>query len=112
MEIAQRRGAHLDDVSYDEGVTPNPNLEPKEYQDEKRLLRVLTRAHSKPIVEVVPYNGKSDANVVLDWISDMEKLFEFESTLDNKKVKITVVCLKCEHTSMTHYIQNCSRMRS
>ena len=38
MEIVQRRGAHLEDVSDDEVVAPNTNLEPKEDQDEERLL--------------------------------------------------------------------------
>ena len=38
MEIAQMRGAHLEDVSDDEATTPNHNLEPKEDQDEERLL--------------------------------------------------------------------------
>ena len=66
MEITQRRGAHLDDVSDDEAVAPYhiPKLE--EDQDEERLLRVLSTKNSKPIVEVVPYDGKLDTNVVLD----------------------------------------------
>ena len=55
IEIAQRRGEHLDDVSDDEVVAPNPNLEPKEDQDEERLLRVLSRENSKPAVKVVPW---------------------------------------------------------
>ena len=64
VETSQRRGAHLDDVSDDEGVAPEPNLKPEE--DEVRLLRVLSRPNSKPIVEVVPYDGKLDTSVVLD----------------------------------------------
>ena len=76
VEISQRRRAHLDDVSDDEAATSNHNLEPEEDQDEERLLRVLSRAKSKPTIEVIPYDGKEDTNVVLDWISDMEKFFE------------------------------------
>ena len=38
MEIAQRRGAHLEDVSDDEVAVPNHNPEPEEDQDEERLL--------------------------------------------------------------------------
>ena len=94
MEIAQRRGVHLEDVSDDEVVAPNPSLELEEDQDEERLLRLFSRAHSKPIIEVVPYNGKLDTNVVLDWISNMEKFFEFENTPNNRKVKIAVTLLK------------------
>ena len=85
---------HLDDVSDDEAIAPNRNPKLEEDQAKERLLRVLSRENSKPIVEVVPYDGKLDTNVVLDWISDMEKLFEYEKTLDNRKVKITVTRLK------------------
>ena len=34
VEIAQRRGEHLDDISDDEEAAPNNNPEPKEDQDE------------------------------------------------------------------------------
>ena len=94
VETAQRSGVHLEDVSDDEVVAPNHNLEPKEDQDEERLLQVLSRVNSKPSIEVVPYDGKLDTNVVLNWISDMEKFFEYENTLDNRKVKIAVTRLK------------------
>ena len=94
VEIAQRRGAHLDDVSDNEAMTPNPNLNLEEDQNEERLLRVLSRADSKLVVEVVPYDRKLDTNVVLGWISDMERFVEFEGSLDNRKVKIVVTRLK------------------
>ena len=38
VEIAQRRGENLEDVSDDEVAAPNHNLEPEEDQDEERLL--------------------------------------------------------------------------
>ena len=85
---------HLDYVSDDEAITKNPNLKLEEDLDEKILLRVLSRVHSNPAIKLVPYNRKLDTNVVLDWISKMEKLFECEGTLDNKKVKIVVTRLK------------------
>ena len=40
------------------------------------------------------YDRKLDTNVVLDWIFDMEKFFEYENTPDNRKVKIVVTRLK------------------
>ena len=78
VEIAQRRGVHLEDETDDEAVALNPNLELEEDQDEEILLRLLSRAHSKPTVEVVPYDGNLDTNAVLDWVFDMEKFFEYE----------------------------------
>lgn len=85
---------HLEDVSDDEVAAPNHNLEPEEDQDKESLLRVFFRENSKPIVEVVPYDGKLDTNIVLDWIFDMEKFFEYENTLDNRKMKIAVTRMK------------------
>ena len=38
VEIAQRRGAHLEDVSDNEVATPNHNPKHEEDQDEERLL--------------------------------------------------------------------------
>ena len=111
VEIAQRRGAHLDDVSDEEEASPNHNLEPEEDKDEERLLRVLSRENSKPIVEVVPYDGKLDPNAVLDWISDMENLFEYENTLDNRKVKIVVTRLKGHASIWWEHLQNDRKRR-
>ena len=98
VEISQR-GAHLDNVSDDEANVPNPNPEPEEDQDEARLLRVLSRANAKPTIKVTPYDGSLDINVALDWISDIEKFFDYENTPDNRKVKISVTNLK-GHASM------------
>lgn len=105
IETTQRRGVHLDDVSDDEGElrAPNPNPEHEVEYGEERLLRFLSRVHSKPNVEVTIYDGRLDTNTLLDWISEMEKCFEFEGTPDNKKVKIVATKLKghaslwCEH---------------
>ena len=111
VEIVQRRGAHLDDVSDDEAVAPNPNPDPEEDQDEARLLRVLSRAHSKPVVEVVPYDGKLETNVVLDWSFDMEKFFEYENTPDNRKVKIIVTRLKGHASLWWEHLQTNKQRR-
>ena len=60
---------HIDDLSDDEVEAPNRNPKPKEDQDEEILLRVLSRAHSKLVVEVVPY----DRNwiPILCWIGSL-----------------------------------------
>ena len=38
VEIAQRRGAHLEDVSDDEAAAPNHNPKPEEDRDEEIFL--------------------------------------------------------------------------
>ena len=57
-------------------------------------MRVLSRENSKLIVEVIPYDGKSDTNAILDWISKMEKFFKYENTPNDRKVKTAVTRLK------------------
>ena len=81
-------------MSDDEVATPNHNPKPEEDQDEERFLRVLSRENSKPTVEVVLYDRKLDTNVVLDWISHMEKFFEYENTPDNRNMNIAITRLK------------------
>lgn len=99
IEIVQKRGVHLDDVSDDEEVVPNPNPEPEIKQDEDRLPKVFSRENSRPTIEVSFYNGRLETNVVLDWISEIDKFFEYESTPKNKMVKIVVIKLK-RHASL------------
>ena len=105
METAQRREVHLDVASDDEANVPNPNPEPKEYHDEVRLMRVLSRANAKPTIKVTPYDGKLDINAVLDWIFDIEKFFDYENTLDNRKVKIFVTKLKGHASLLWEHLQ-------
>ena len=111
METTHRRGAHLEDVGVDEATSPNHNPQPEEDQEGERLLRVLFRENSKPTTEVVPYDGKLDTNVVLDWISDMEKFFEYENTLDNRKVKIAVTRLKGHASLWWEHLQTDRKRR-
>lgn len=99
VEATQRRGVHLEDVSDDEEVAPNYNLEPEVEQDEEMLLRFLFGVNSRLAVEVACYDGKLETDVVLDWISKMDNFFEYENTPDNQKVKIAVTKLK-GHTSL------------
>lgn len=53
-------------MSDDEAATPDHNPELEEDQDEERLLQVLSRENSKPVIEFFPYDGKLDTNDVLD----------------------------------------------
>ena len=54
----------------------------------------MSRENSKPTIEVFLYDRKLDTDVVLDWIFDMEKFFEYENTPNNRKVEIAVTRLK------------------
>ena len=55
---------------------------------------MLTKENQNLGTKVICYDGKMDINVVLDWLSDIEKFFDYENTLDNRKVKIAITKLK------------------
>ena len=68
-------------------------------------MRVLSRKNSKPIAEFVPFDRKLDINVVLDWISNMEKFFEYKNTLDNRKLEIAVTRIKAHASFWWEHLQ-------
>lgn len=93
VETAQRRGVHLDDVSdEEEAVAPYP--EPRVEQDEERHLRALSRANSKPSFELSSCYSKLDTDALLDWIFEIKKYFDYESTPDDRKVRIAATKLR------------------
>ena len=71
IEIAQRRGIHIEDVSDEEEVaTLNPK--PKVDENEERLLRTLNRVNSIPTFEFSTYYVKLENDALLDWIFEIE----------------------------------------
>lgn len=70
VEIAQRRGRHIEDVSEDEGEeAPVEQVNPSAVDpDEERFLRVLSRANTKPHFTPLEYDGKLDLDELMDWI--------------------------------------------
>ena len=86
----------MDEDAWKDEEEETPNLEPipEAKQDEEIILGVFSKANSKPTIEVSQYDGRLETDTLLDWISEMEKYFEYEGTLDNKKAKIIVTKLK------------------
>eukprot|EP00253_Pinus_taeda_P026500 PITA_26500 len=53
----------------------------------------------KPRHELPTYDGSLSADVLLDWLSEFNKFFEFEETSEDKQVKFAATKLK-EHASL------------
>lgn len=51
-------------------------------------------ASMRPKTKVPTYQGELDANELLNWINEMDKLFDYDETDDEKKVKFAVTRLK------------------
>eukprot|EP00253_Pinus_taeda_P024797 PITA_24797 len=66
-----------------EGVTP-----------ELRLLKSVLLSSHKPRHELPTYDGSLSADVLLDWLSEVNKFFEFEETSEDKQVKFATTKLK------------------
>lgn len=101
VEIAQRRGRHLEDVSDDEIEEEHANAKPSPVMDqgEEIFLKALTSLKSTPHFNPLEYGGKLDSDELVDWITKMEKYFEYENIPEDKKVNIASTKLK-SHASL------------
>eukprot|EP00253_Pinus_taeda_P015165 PITA_15165 len=66
-----------------EGVTP-----------ELRLLKSVLLSSHKPRHELPTYDGSLSADVLLDWLSEVNKFFEFEETSEDKQVRFATTKMK------------------
>eukprot|EP00253_Pinus_taeda_P019440 PITA_19440 len=66
-----------------EGITP-----------EMRLLKSVLLSSHKPKHELPTYDGSLSTDVLLDWLSEVNKLFEFEETSEDKQVRFAATKLK------------------
>eukprot|EP00253_Pinus_taeda_P002747 PITA_02747 len=66
-----------------DGVTP-----------ELRLLKSVLLSSHKPRHELPTYDGSLSADVLLNWLSEVNKFFEFEETSEDKQVKFAATKLK------------------
>eukprot|EP00253_Pinus_taeda_P003555 PITA_03555 len=61
---------------------------------ELRLLKSVLLSSHKPRHELPNYDGSLSADVLLDWLSEVNKFFEFEETSEDKQVKFAATKLK------------------
>jgi len=92
VEAGRRRDPELGDDNEEEAVTTTNGS--KEEALELRLLRSVQLASSKPKLEIPNYDGSLSANVLLDWVSELDKYFENEEINEDKRVRFAVTKLK------------------
>jgi hypothetical protein len=63
------------------------------------LLRVVVKLGTRENMEVSMYEGNLNVEELLDWISSLDKYFDYEEIDDEKKVKHVVTRLK-GHTAL------------
>eukprot|EP00253_Pinus_taeda_P030639 PITA_30639 len=59
-----------------------------------RLLKSVLLSSHKPKTELPTYDGNLSADVLLGWLSEVNKFFEFEETSEDKQVRFAATKLK------------------
>jgi hypothetical protein len=94
METAQRRAPDVGDVSESENEDVEAEEVAGEQAAEERLLRVVVKLGTRAKIEVPMYEGNLNVEELLDWVSALDKYFDYEEIDDEKKVKHDVTRLK------------------
>ena len=82
LETTHQRDVDIGDVSEVE-ETP-----------EEKMVKMITRISSKSRLYMPMYEGNLNPEELIDWISTMDKYFDYENVADEKKVKFAVTRLK------------------
>eukprot|EP00253_Pinus_taeda_P005748 PITA_05748 len=92
VEAGRQRDPELGDDSEEEAVAATDGSD--EEAPELRLLRSILLASNKPKTEISNYDGSLSADILLDWISELDKYFENEEVREDKRVKFVATKLK------------------
>jgi len=91
MEIAQRRAPDEGDAS---AVEESSEEEEKDKSEATKVLKILAKARGRPKVEIPLYDRNLNVEKSMNWISSLDKYFDYEEVDGKKKVKFTVTRLK------------------
>ena len=92
VEAGRRRDPELGDTSEEEVMTTTEGSD--EEAPELRLLRLVLMASSKPKKEISNYDGSLSIEALLDWLSELDKYFEYEEINEDKRIRFAVTKLK------------------
>eukprot|EP00253_Pinus_taeda_P026225 PITA_26225 len=104
VEAGRRRDPELGDVSEEEVEVAEDG--PEGDSPEVKLLKSVLLSNSRPKPELPTYDGSLSIDVVLDWISEMDKYFECEEVSEDRRVKFVATKLKGHATLWWDSVQN------
>eukprot|EP00253_Pinus_taeda_P020065 PITA_20065 len=104
VEACRRRDPELGDVSEEEVEVAAEG--PEGDSPEVKLLKSVLLSNSRPKPELPTYDGSLSIDVVLDWISEMDKYFECEEVSEDRRVKFAATKLKGHTTLWWDSVQN------
>jgi hypothetical protein len=97
MQTTQRRTVDARDINEAESENETGNKgEEVAVEDaaDKRLFRAVARIGAKAKMEIPMYEGNLDVEELLDWIRALDKYFDYEDVVEDKKVKHVIMRLK------------------
>eukprot|EP00253_Pinus_taeda_P031584 PITA_31584 len=104
VEAGRRRDPEMGDVSEEEVEVAADG--PEGDSPEVKLLKFVLLSNSRPKLELRTYDGSLSIDVVLDWISEMDKYFECEEVSEDCRVKFAATKLKGHTTLWWDSVQN------
>ena len=102
MEVGRQRDPEGGDISDAEEELEEEGAAPVEEVVEINLLREVLGSSLRPKTEISIYDDSLKDDNLLDWISEMEKYFEYKEINEDKRVKFVVIRLKC-HVALWWY---------
>eukprot|EP00253_Pinus_taeda_P023394 PITA_23394 len=104
VHVGRRRDPELGDVSEEELEVAADG--PEGDSPKVKLLKSVLLSNSRPKPELPTYDGSLPIDVVLDWISEMDKYFECEEVSEDRRVKFAATKLKGHATLWWDSVQN------
>ena len=94
METYRQRDLEVGDVSEPEDEEQREEAAPMQETPELRYFRSILGATSRSKPELSTYDGSLIAEHLIDWISEMDKYFEYNEIEEDKRVRLVVTRLK------------------
>lgn len=92
VEARRRRDPEVGDDSDEQAAVMTDGSD--EEGPQIKLLRLVLLASSMSKPEISNYDGSLSTEVLLDWISELDKYFECEEIIEDRKVKFVATKLK------------------
>jgi hypothetical protein len=96
METTQRHTVSDGDLSDSESKVEAECEEEVATEDatDECLIRAIARMGAREKMDIPVYEGKLDAEELLDWIRALDRYFDYDNVEEEKKVKHVVTILK------------------
>jgi len=94
MDLGRQRDPEVGDVSDPKEEEQGEEVEPMQETPELRYFRSILGATLRPKPELPTYDESLTVEHLIDWISELDKYFEYDEIVDKKKARLAVTRLK------------------